>query len=77
MTEETSSKSRLVPVRIERILGGREPIGMTPVPGEPLLNMMVQGPAAASEDRGRQPVPTTPVRPPSAPSPTPKSGNKK
>jgi hypothetical protein len=77
MSEETTNKSQVVPARVERILFGRQPMGMTLVPGEPLISMMVEGPTPAGEDRGRQPVPTTPVPAPNAPPPAPSTPGKK
>jgi hypothetical protein len=77
MSEEITSKSQPDSARVERILFGRQPMGMTLVPGGTLINTMVEGPAPAGEDRGRQPVPTTPVPASGAPSPAPSTPEKK
>ncbi len=62
MTEQTTKKPQPKPTRVEKILGGRQPMGMILVPGEPAAVVkMVEGPAPSTEDRGRRPVPTTPA----------------
>lgn len=78
MSEETTNKPQPKPVRVERILGGRQPVGMTLLPVEPSGAIhMVDHATPTAEDRGRRPVPTTPAPTPRAPSPAPITTGKK
>lgn len=78
MTEDNTNKPEVKPVFTDRVLQGRQPVGITLLPVEPSGAIhMVDHATTTTEDRGRRPVPTTPAPAPRAPSPTPSTTGKK